>query len=310
MNKPLPHEFRLAPSGSAHGVSCDESGAFVDSVPLLKRARANDIEWWEPRDASEVSAELGEHYGLPIDVASKSSGLAAIARALNDGAIARAQFLALHLEFPSAPALMKSGASREEIVRFIRELYWSGLIKADWDPDEHPRWPAGAPESQGGQFAPKGEGGESGGAAIDDGVYRSSDGGATFDDGVYRPDEDSAELDRIADRDPQVNRWPPDRQIEPVTVTPSAPPLVEPDTLSTLVPPPLRAAQPGDDIPAVPSANTRVDLDDEMSLMPFGGGAAVGNHGYVPAPGDETLLARAIMAEGSDIRRLSRTSSL
>jgi hypothetical protein len=300
MNKPLPREFRLVPSGSAHGVSCDENGVFVDSIPLLKRVRANDIEWWEPRDAGEVSAELGELYGLPVDVASKSAGLAAIARALNGGAIARAQVLALHLEFPSAPALMKSGASREEIVRFIRELYWSGLIKADWDPDEHPRWPKGTPESQGGRFAPKGEGGESGSAAIDDGVYRSPDGGATLDDGVYRPDEDSAELDRIADREPHADRSPRDRQIEPVAVTPSAPPIAEPDTLSTLVPPPLRATQPGDDIPAVPSTNTHIDPDDEMSLMPFGRGTAVGNHGYVPAPGDETLLARAIMAEGSD----------
>ena len=35
------------------------------------------------------------------------------------------------------------------------ELQWSGLLKADCDPDEHPRWPAGAPDSQGGQFAPK-----------------------------------------------------------------------------------------------------------------------------------------------------------
>jgi hypothetical protein len=31
------------------------------------------------------------------------------------------------------------------------------LLKADWDADEHPRWPAGTPDSQGGQFAPKGD---------------------------------------------------------------------------------------------------------------------------------------------------------
>src|SRR5579862_4727268 len=35
------------------------------------------------------------------------------------------------------------------------------LAKADeeWDPEKHPRWPAGADDSQGGRFAPKGEGG-------------------------------------------------------------------------------------------------------------------------------------------------------
>lgn len=29
-----------------------------------------------------------------------------------------------------------------------------------WDPDEHPCWPAGSADSQGGQFAPNGEGTE------------------------------------------------------------------------------------------------------------------------------------------------------
>ena len=33
-------------------------------------------------------------------------------------------------------------------------FYWSDLIK--WDTDEPPRWPAGAPDGQGGRFAPKG----------------------------------------------------------------------------------------------------------------------------------------------------------
>ncbi len=41
------------------------------------------------------------------------------------------------------------------MIKFIRDLHWSGMLKADWDPDEHPRWPAGSPDSRGGQFAPK-----------------------------------------------------------------------------------------------------------------------------------------------------------
>ena len=45
---------------------------------------------------------------------------------------------------------------RSHLIEFVRELFRCGLIKADWDPNEHPRWPAGAPDSQGGQFAPKG----------------------------------------------------------------------------------------------------------------------------------------------------------
>ena len=42
------------------------------------------------------------------------------------------------------------------MIEFIRSLHWSGLIKTNWDPGEHPRWPAGAADSQGGQFAPRG----------------------------------------------------------------------------------------------------------------------------------------------------------
>lgn len=30
-----------------------------------------------------------------------------------------------------------------------------GVLRKDWEPDLHPRWPADAPDSQGGQFAPK-----------------------------------------------------------------------------------------------------------------------------------------------------------
>jgi len=32
----------------------------------------------------------------------------------------------------------------------------SGLLKADWDPAKHPRWPAGSPSGIGGEFAPAG----------------------------------------------------------------------------------------------------------------------------------------------------------
>jgi hypothetical protein len=35
-----------------------------------------------------------------------------------------------------------------------------------WDPGAHPRWPAGSTEGRGGEFAPKGEGGEAGASPI------------------------------------------------------------------------------------------------------------------------------------------------
>lgn len=164
----------------------------MDSIPLLKRVREEGFERWAPRAAGDISEELGEHYGLPIDVASKAAGLVALARALNENRVAHAQFLAPHLEFPSAPLLMKRGVAREDVIRFIRELYWSGLIKADWDPDEHPRWPAGAPDSQGGQFAPKGEGGDDDDSATADG---DASGGELLDVAAKLSARDRAYLD-------------------------------------------------------------------------------------------------------------------
>jgi hypothetical protein len=155
-------KFRLSPFGSQHGVSCDEHGAFVSGVPLLARTAGNDGHGeWKPRDIRELSADLSKRLGLPIDVSSKSKGIAALAEAFNNNAdIARAQLNALHLQFPNSQPLPGShGFSRENFVGFVRALDASGLIKADWNPDEHPRWPAGVPDSQGGQFAPKGEGG-------------------------------------------------------------------------------------------------------------------------------------------------------
>jgi hypothetical protein len=83
------------------------------------------------------------------------------------------------------PAPAKFGRARQP-----REL-------VKWNPDQ-PRWSAGAPESQGGRFAPKGEGGDGGDASeTDDTVasasnasVRGSSSEGALDDGVYRPGHD------------------------------------------------------------------------------------------------------------------------
>jgi hypothetical protein len=215
LDESITREFRLSQPANGYGVCCDKDGVYVDGIPLLKRARASGGECWVARNCSEISEYLGAYYGLPIDVSSKSAGLHAVARALNAGDIARAQILAVHLDFPNSPALLKSCVSRDEIVRFIRELYLSRLIKQDWDPDEHPRWPAGSPDSQGGEFAPKGEDGESDGTAILDGLAYHPLGDSTqLDDGVYRPDSNPAEVEDVGDpRQLLLNRLIHDRQV-------------------------------------------------------------------------------------------------
>jgi hypothetical protein len=150
----LIHQFHLSPRRSV-GVFCGEDGAFVAAIPMLARARSNGKDEWRPRDCADLSREMSAQYGLPIDMASKSGGLAVIAKALNKGDLARAQIATLLLGLPDPPCLSKGAPSREAMIKLASDLRWSRLLKADWDPDEHPRWPAGAPDSQGGKFAPK-----------------------------------------------------------------------------------------------------------------------------------------------------------
>jgi hypothetical protein len=155
MNAPPIREFRLLPVGARHGVSCDASGAFIDAIPLLKRSISTGRESWEPRPSGELSADLSAHYGLPIELGAKFKGVCAIARALTAGEVARAQLIALHLRIPETPDITKSICPNDDCVKFIGNLHWSGLLKYIFVPEEHPRWPSGAPDSQGGQFAPK-----------------------------------------------------------------------------------------------------------------------------------------------------------
>lgn len=150
------HEFRLSPRGKG-GVFCDEGGAFVGAVPMLARTRGNGKDEWRPRDCDDLSREMSARYGLPIDMSSKRGGLVAIAKALNEGELVRAQIATVLLGVPDPPSLSKGAPSRQEMIKLAGDLHWSGLLKVDWDPDRHPRWPAGAPDSQGGQFAPKGD---------------------------------------------------------------------------------------------------------------------------------------------------------
>jgi hypothetical protein len=101
------HEFRLSPLGKG-GVSCDEGGAFVGAVPLLAQTRGHGRDEWRPRDCDDLSHEVSRQFGLPVDMSSKKGGLRAIANALNEGDMARAQIATLLLRIPNPP-LRKRG---------------------------------------------------------------------------------------------------------------------------------------------------------------------------------------------------------
>jgi hypothetical protein len=143
-----------APGGN---ISCSADGVFVGEVPLLERSCCrDDLQQWQPRPAYDLNRDLSKRYRLPVDINAKVGGLIAIARALNRGDLFHAQITTLHLQLPDPPALTKTAPDSREIVDLARQLRASGLLKVDWDPLMHPRWPAGTPGSIGGEFAPRG----------------------------------------------------------------------------------------------------------------------------------------------------------
>jgi len=148
--------FRLSQAHVAYGLACDENGAFLGPIPLVALTRdglGEDI--WRARPIPELNLELGAHYGLPIDITTKAKGLATVAGALNEGNLAKAQIAALHLHLPDLPPLAKGERTGVETATLAIQLRRTGILKGTFDPAKHPKWPAHAPDSQGGQFRPR-----------------------------------------------------------------------------------------------------------------------------------------------------------
>jgi hypothetical protein len=152
----FPNGRRFALSDQpGYGVSCGATGVFVAAVPLLEPCRnCGGFRKWRPRPLDEINRDLGRSYGVPIDFGAKMQALAAIAGALDRGDLLHAHIATLHLQLPDPPAPAKGAQSGVEIVALAKELHASGMLKRDWDPSKHPRWPAGSPDSTGGRFAP------------------------------------------------------------------------------------------------------------------------------------------------------------
>ena len=123
MNALLHRQFGLSPE--EEGVRCDAGGAFVGHVSLLKYADGK----WMPRDSAVLSRALSAIYGLPVDASSKEGGIAAIALALNEKDVTRAQLATLFLHFPDPPAFGRGTLSRGELIKLAVALEWAGLLK-------------------------------------------------------------------------------------------------------------------------------------------------------------------------------------
>ena len=137
--------FRLRPGG----IECDADGLRVGGVALLAR---NAKDAWTRRDEGDLSRELSKLYGFPLDLGRKRRGVDAVAAALSNGELARAQIAALLLQLPDPPAAAGARLGDLEKRRLALELSAGALLKADadWD-DKHPR--TGAPPNPG-WFAP------------------------------------------------------------------------------------------------------------------------------------------------------------
>jgi hypothetical protein len=139
------------------GIFCGENGVFVADVALLEQSHGPDgAKQWLPRPVNDLNRDLSKRYGIPVEINAKIASLKSIARALGRGDLFHAQIATLHLQIPDPPVLTKSIQNTSEVIHLAQRLRSSSLLKADWDPAKHPRWPAGSPGSIGGEFAPAG----------------------------------------------------------------------------------------------------------------------------------------------------------
>jgi hypothetical protein len=137
------------------GVFCGKEGLFVGDMHLLERTECSDgrVEW-QVRSQNQLDPALSKIYGVSVNFGAKMSGASIVARALTDGDLAFAQIAALLLQLPDPPLSKRGKALADQSNEFAGRLQMSGLLKADWDPQKHPRWPANSADSVGGQFAP------------------------------------------------------------------------------------------------------------------------------------------------------------
>lgn len=142
------------------GVSCSADGVFVGAIPLLEKVCRIDAngrpDQWEARPVSDINRDLSVCYSVPVEFDRKIDSLRRITQALSRGDLIHAQIATLHLQIPDPPALPRLPQAPGEIIDLARQLQASELLKADWDPAKHPRWPAGSPGAIGGEFAPAG----------------------------------------------------------------------------------------------------------------------------------------------------------
>jgi hypothetical protein len=131
---------RLAQPGDSTGVSCDHDGPAIGPIRLLTKSVAG----FTSRPIAELNRIFSYVGQRSVDCSDLAERLTGVAKALNDGELARATFATLFLHLPSL--------SDEQAQRAAEAVK---LVKASPDDPEHPGWPKGTEGGKGGQFRPK-----------------------------------------------------------------------------------------------------------------------------------------------------------
>jgi hypothetical protein len=126
MTKPSIREFKLA-SGDGLHPCLSERGAFVgNGTALLTKDNFGDF---APLPRCELESILSAGYKIAVDLGSRMHGLAALAKALNQGDHALASIVLAQLQFPALPdkgagvrmskatAMLEDGAPAAEVLK-------------------------------------------------------------------------------------------------------------------------------------------------------------------------------------------------
>jgi hypothetical protein len=101
----LKMEKLAGPEGDGQLPYVNDNGLFIGPGVALITLVYNEAgrTTYAPRPKSEIDHALTAAYGMSFDSAARSGGLAAVAKALNDGQMTRAMIAALHLRLPPLP---------------------------------------------------------------------------------------------------------------------------------------------------------------------------------------------------------------
>jgi hypothetical protein len=138
--------FRLACGPDESGLHCGEDGLSLSGTPLLRKGPAG----FEPRPITELQAISYAAYGRDrgLTISARISGLRSVARALNDGDLARAMTTSLFLQLPEVDEV---GIARLFETRDLLKIH-AEVAPQDGQPhvtedeprDWHGRWTTGS----------------------------------------------------------------------------------------------------------------------------------------------------------------------